>query len=125
MAGEFDLVGFAVGVAEGGRTGFTAVVTGVLFLLAVFLAPVAGIVHRYPDRVLFKLVHVCAVYCRFCFRREMVGPGEDQMLAAPALAPAQSWPSQPVKVIVPFSPGSATNFASPEKICSSALTTST
>jgi lysine 2,3-aminomutase len=38
-------------------------------------SPVSGIVHRYPDRVLFKLVHVCAVYCRFCFRREMVGPG--------------------------------------------------
>jgi lysine 2,3-aminomutase len=38
-------------------------------------SPVTGIVHRYPDRVLFKLVHVCAVYCRFCFRREMVGPG--------------------------------------------------
>src|ERR1700755_3427286 len=40
-------------------------------------SPVAGVVHRYPDRVLFKLVHVCAVYCRFCFRREMVGPGKD------------------------------------------------
>jgi lysine 2,3-aminomutase len=39
-------------------------------------AAVEGIVHRYPDRVLFKLVHVCAVYCRFCFRREMVGPGK-------------------------------------------------
>ena len=39
-------------------------------------SPVAGIVHRYPDRALFKLVHVCAVYCRFCFRREMVGPGK-------------------------------------------------
>src|SRR5262245_38602210 len=38
-------------------------------------SPVEGIVHRYPDRVLLKLVHVCAVYCRFCFRREMVGPG--------------------------------------------------
>jgi lysine 2,3-aminomutase len=36
-------------------------------------SPVAGIVHRYPDRVLLKPVHVCAVYCRFCFRREMVG----------------------------------------------------
>ena len=36
--------------------------------------PVEGIVHRYPDRVLLKLVHVCPVYCRFCFRREMVGP---------------------------------------------------
>ncbi|MGZ5877404.1 MAG: lysine-2,3-aminomutase-like protein [Bradyrhizobium sp.] len=44
-------------------------------------SPVAGIVHRYPDRVLFKLVHVCAVYCRFCFRREMVGPGKATALS--------------------------------------------
>jgi lysine 2,3-aminomutase len=44
-------------------------------------SPVPGIVHRYPDRVLFKLVHVCAVYCRFCFRREMVGPGKDSALS--------------------------------------------
>ena len=44
-------------------------------------SPVAGIVHRYPDRVLFKLVHVCAVYCRFCFRREMVGPGKPNTLS--------------------------------------------
>jgi lysine 2,3-aminomutase len=36
--------------------------------------PVEGIVHRYPDRVLLKPLHVCPVYCRFCFRREMVGP---------------------------------------------------
>ena len=45
-------------------------------------SPVAGIVHRHPDRVLLKITHVCAVYCRFCFRREMVGPGK-----APALSP--------------------------------------
>jgi lysine 2,3-aminomutase len=37
-------------------------------------SPVEGIVHRYPDRVLLKAVHICPVYCRFCFRREMVGP---------------------------------------------------
>ena len=37
-------------------------------------SPVEGVVHRYPDRVLLKLTHVCAVYCRFCFRREMIGP---------------------------------------------------
>ena len=37
-------------------------------------ASVPGIVHRYPDRVLLKPLHVCPVYCRFCFRREMVGP---------------------------------------------------
>src|SRR5580658_2330565 len=38
-------------------------------------SPTPGLVHRYPDRVLLKLVSVCAVYCRFCFRRESVGPG--------------------------------------------------
>ncbi|MCE4224735.1 lysine-2,3-aminomutase-like protein [Methylobacterium sp. C25] len=36
--------------------------------------PLPGLVHRYPDRVLLKPLHVCPVYCRFCFRREMVGP---------------------------------------------------
>jgi lysine 2,3-aminomutase len=35
--------------------------------------PVKGITHRYPDRLLLKPVHVCPVYCRFCFRREKVG----------------------------------------------------
>lgn len=42
-------------------------------------SPVPGIVHRYPDRVLLKAVHACPVYCRFCFRREMVGPGGDSL----------------------------------------------
>jgi lysine 2,3-aminomutase len=37
-------------------------------------SPIKGVVHRYPDRVLLKVVGVCPVYCRFCFRREMVGP---------------------------------------------------
>ncbi|KAF0227777.1 MAG: lysine-2 3-aminomutase-related [Beijerinckiaceae bacterium] len=40
-------------------------------------SPVKGLVHRYPDRVLVKLTHTCPVYCRFCFRREMVGPAGD------------------------------------------------
>jgi lysine 2,3-aminomutase len=44
-------------------------------------SPVDGIVHRYPDRVLLKLTHVCAVYCRFCFRREMVGPAAEPLTA--------------------------------------------
>jgi lysine 2,3-aminomutase len=39
-------------------------------------SPVLGIVHRYLDRVLLKLTPICAVYCRFCFRRETIGPGE-------------------------------------------------
>ena len=38
-------------------------------------SPTPGLVHRYPDRVLLKLTSACAVYCRFCFRRESVGPG--------------------------------------------------
>ncbi|MFT3728734.1 MAG: lysine-2,3-aminomutase-like protein [Terricaulis sp.] len=42
--------------------------------------PVKGVVHRYADRALLKLVHVCPVYCRFCFRREMVGPQGDGTL---------------------------------------------
>jgi len=51
-------------------------------------SPVEGIVHRYPDRVLLKLVHVCAVYCRFCFRREMVGPGKETALSDAAYTKA-------------------------------------
>jgi len=44
-------------------------------------SPVPGIVHRHPDRVLFKIVSACPVYCRFCFRREMIGPGKDNALS--------------------------------------------
>ena len=51
-------------------------------------SPVEGIVHRYPDRVLLKLVNVCAVYCRFCFRREMVGPGKESALSDQAYTAA-------------------------------------
>jgi lysine 2,3-aminomutase len=54
-------------------------------------SPVEGIVHRYPDRVLLKLVHVCAVYCRFCFRREMVGPGKETALSKPAYTGALAY----------------------------------
>ncbi|MDR3422742.1 MAG: lysine-2,3-aminomutase-like protein [Xanthobacteraceae bacterium] len=50
-------------------------------------SPVEGVVHRYPDRVLLKIVNACAVYCRFCFRREMVGPGRGG-LSPKALAAA-------------------------------------
>jgi lysine 2,3-aminomutase len=45
-------------------------------------ASVNGVVHRYPDRALLKPTHACAVYCRFCFRREMVGPGGAALDAA-------------------------------------------
>ncbi len=42
-------------------------------------SPVKGIVHRYPDRVLLKVAHSCPVYCRFCFRREMIGSKGDAL----------------------------------------------
>ena len=40
-------------------------------------APLKALVHRHADRVLLKPTAACAVYCRFCFRREMVGPNGD------------------------------------------------
>ena len=48
-------------------------------------SPTPGIVHRYPDRVLLMATHACAVYCRFCFRRETVGPTAAKALAPEAL----------------------------------------
>jgi lysine 2,3-aminomutase len=39
-------------------------------------SPVPGLVHRYPDRVLFLVTGFCSVYCRYCTRSRMVGnPG--------------------------------------------------
>jgi lysine 2,3-aminomutase len=54
-------------------------------------SPVEGIVHRYPDRVLLKPLHACAVYCRFCFRREMVGPTGLRALSPKALSTALAY----------------------------------
>ena len=36
-------------------------------------SPLPSLVHRYPNRVLWKISPVCAVYCRFCFRKEHIG----------------------------------------------------
>lgn len=36
-------------------------------------SPVHGIVHRYPDRVLFLVTTTCSVYCRYCTRSRIVG----------------------------------------------------
>ena len=54
-------------------------------------SPVEGIIHRYPDRVLLKPTHLCAVYCRFCFRREMVGPEGLEPLSPAALDAALAY----------------------------------
>ena len=37
------------------------------------LSPVPGLVHKYPDRALFLVSHECAMYCRFCTRKRLVG----------------------------------------------------
>jgi lysine 2,3-aminomutase len=57
-------------------------------------SPVPGLVHRYPDRVLLKIASVCPVYCRFCFRREMVGPQLGQALTADQLDSALAYVRQ-------------------------------
>jgi lysine 2,3-aminomutase len=51
-------------------------------------AVVKGLIHRYPDRVLLKPLHTCPVYCRFCFRRETVGPDGAGSLTEAELAAA-------------------------------------
>jgi lysine 2,3-aminomutase len=54
-------------------------------------SPVPFIVHRHRDRVLFKLVSACPVYCRFCFRRESIGPQQENALSPDALQTAISY----------------------------------
>ncbi|WP_215754280.1 lysine-2,3-aminomutase-like protein [Acetobacter sp. P5B1] len=54
------------------------------------LSPVPGIVHRYADRALLKPLLVCPLYCRFCFRREHVGP-DGGVLDDAALEKALDW----------------------------------
>jgi lysine 2,3-aminomutase len=53
-------------------------------------SPVPGVVHRYPDRALLKPLLACPVYCRFCFRREHVGP-DGGLLDEAALERALGW----------------------------------
>ncbi len=42
--------------------------------------PVSGLVHRYPDRVLFLVTDRCASYCRYCTRSRVVSGAGDQHL---------------------------------------------
>jgi len=44
------------------------------------LSPVPGLIHRYPDRVVWLVSPACAVYCRFCMRKRAVG--------CPSMSPA-------------------------------------
>jgi len=54
------------------------------------LSPLPGVVHRYADRALLKPLLICPVYCRFCFRREHVGPGGG-LLSDAELEAAYAW----------------------------------
>lgn len=60
-------------------------------------SPVEGIIHRYPDRVLFVLTHKCSMYCRHCTRRRMVGC-EDFSLSGEKLERAIDYIRQNQKV---------------------------
>jgi lysine 2,3-aminomutase len=53
-------------------------------------SPVKGVVHRYADRALLKPLLICPVYCRFCFRREHVGP-DGGVLTEAELETAFGW----------------------------------
>lgn len=54
-------------------------------------SPLPGLVHRHADRVLLKLTAICPVYCRFCFRREMIGPAADREMTATDIAAAVAY----------------------------------
>ena len=54
------------------------------------LSPVKGVVHRYADRALLKPLLICPTYCRFCFRREHVGP-DGGLLTEAELDAAYDW----------------------------------
>ena len=56
-------------------------------------SPVEGVVHRYPDRALLMLTHTCATYCRFCFRRESVGPAPGPCRRRPCARPSPISPA--------------------------------
>jgi lysine 2,3-aminomutase len=43
-------------------------------------SPVPGLVHRYPDRVLFLVTGICTTYCRYCTRSRLVGASGEQAI---------------------------------------------
>ena len=79
-------------------------------------SPLKGVVHRYRDRVLLKPTLVCPVYCRFCFRREMVGPGAGQMLTADELDAGLSYIAQHTEIWEVILTGGDPLMLSPRRI---------
>jgi lysine 2,3-aminomutase len=78
--------------------------------------PVPGITHRYPDRVLLKPLHVCPVYCRFCFRREKVGAGGEGNLSPAQLEAALDYIRQHEEIWEVILSGGDPMILSPRKL---------
>ena len=78
-------------------------------------AAVAGVIHRYPDRVLLKFVASCAVYCRFCFRRETVGQA-GAPLAGAKLAAALDYVRRDARIWEVIVSGGDPLVASPRRL---------
>jgi lysine 2,3-aminomutase len=79
-------------------------------------APVPGIVHRHPARVLFKVVSACPVYCRFCFRRETVGPGKENALSPTAFEAALGYIGEHLEIREVILTGGDPFILSPRRI---------
>ena len=54
-------------------------------------APVSGLTHRYPDKVLFLALDTCPVYCRFCTRSYAVGLDTDTVEKVQLKANQERW----------------------------------
>jgi lysine 2,3-aminomutase len=79
------------------------------------LSPVKGVVHRYPDRALLKPLLICPVYCRFCFRREHVGP-DGGLLTDAELQAAYDWFSEHPEVTEVILTGGDPLMLSPRRL---------
>jgi lysine 2,3-aminomutase len=79
-------------------------------------SPCEGLVHRYPDRVLLKLIAICPVYCRFCFRREMIGPGHQPHLSSEALDTALAYIAQHQEIFEVILTGGDPLLLSPRRL---------
>jgi lysine 2,3-aminomutase len=81
-------------------------------------SPVPGVVHRYPDRVLLKLLTICPVYCRFCFRRETVGAGKGDLLGEAEVQAALDYIDARPKIFEVILTGGDPLMLSPRRLAS-------
>jgi lysine 2,3-aminomutase len=79
-------------------------------------SPVPGIVHRHRDRALFKIVATCPVYCRFCFRRETIGPHGESALPRELFEAALAYIEQHPEIFEVILTGGDPFILSPRRI---------